>query len=102
SLPRLPGRMNIYRPAGREKAERRTRYVLSRLKELGWITDVEHDRAVEQIGALRLATRDVRPPNCLHAILAIEKEIKAHRLAPPGASSPIVRTTLNLDIQDTV
>lgn len=99
ALPRLPGRMNVYRTRGRERAVRRARYVISRLSELGWITDAEAADARDQLPGLRLAPRGVRPANSLHAILSLERQLRAKELAPGGYR---VRTALDLDVQGTV
>lgn len=102
ALPKLPGRMNIYKPEGREAAERRAGYVLSRLKQLGWIPEEEYGRALDQLPRIRLAAKDERPPSCLHAILALQKQLSADPRRWPQDRGYIVRTTLNLDVQDAV
>lgn len=102
SLPRLPGRMNIYRDRGRQRAERRARYVIARLRDLRWIPEDEAARALDLIPGLRLAPRRSRPPSCLHAILALERKLGARELRPQGRNPYLVRAAIDLDIQRSV
>lgn len=102
SLPRLPGRMNLYRANGWGRAERRARHVLTRLKEVGWIPEEDFIRAVTQLPMLRLLEKEKRPANALHAILALEREHRAGRMTEGPGSRNIVRTTIDLDIQRSV
>jgi len=102
SLPRLPGRMNVYTYGGWNAAQARARLILERLLHLGWISAEEHDRALRQLPGLALSPRQTRPDTCLHAILAMEACLKADPEAWRARPSPIVRTTLNLDVQDAV
>lgn len=96
-LPRLPGRMNLLRWEGRQKAERRARYVLARLRALGKLSEAEWIEAKELLPRLRIAYREVRPRNCLHAALAMEKELRKN-----GTTPVRIRSTLDLDLQNQV
>jgi len=102
SLPRLPGRMNIYRSKGRIRAECRALYVLSRLRRLRWISEEEYGRAAVQVRSLMLTSKQARPSSCLHAILALEREIKSHRVTLPNRPAHIARTSIDLDVQTAV
>jgi penicillin-binding protein 1C len=96
-LPRLPGRMNILRWDGRQRAERRALYVLKRLRGLGKLSEGEWLEAKELLPRLHIGYRDTRPRNCLHAALVMEHKLKESGLAPHR-----VRSTLDLDLQNQV
>jgi len=98
-LPKLPGRMNLLQLRGRQKAERRAVYVLDRLKAIGRITDGEYAEARELLPKLQISTREMRPRNALHAALAMEKVLQRR---PVDASRYLVRSTLDLELQDMV
>ena len=101
-LPKLPGRMNLLRPEGRRKAERRALYVLGRLRALGQISEAEYAEARDLLPTLLIGTRESRPRSCLHAALAMEQEL---RTCPPSAAEAgryLVRSTLDLDLQEAI
>jgi len=98
SLPRDPTGMDLTRLRGRRKALERAEHVLRRLRALGWISHEEHEEAVRHLPLLRPTARETRPRECLHAVLRIGEELAASRLDPP-TSRPIVRTSLDLNLQ---
>jgi len=97
ALPKLPGRMNILRWEGRQKAERRALYVLRRLRALGKISEEEWTEAKDLLPRLHIAYREARPRNCLHAAFAMERSLKES-----GSAQQLVRSTLDLDLQEQV
>jgi penicillin-binding protein 1C len=99
SLPKLPGRMNLLKYQGRQKAERRAVYVLDRLKALGRITAGEYAEARDLLSKLQISTREMRPRSALHAALAMERELKNR---PTDPKRYLVRSTLDLELQDAV
>ncbi len=101
-LPKLPGRMNLLQWTGRQKAEHRALYVLARLRKLKQITDAEYTEAKELLPRLQIGTRDTRPRNCLHAALAMERELETHPPSPANPKPYLVRSTLDLEIQNAV
>ncbi len=101
ALPKLPGRMNLYRFEGWHLATQRAIYVLNRLRKIGKITDAEYDEALSHLPALRPVQKEIRPSICLHAILQIEKKMRA---APAAwkKHDPIIRTSIDLDLQNDI
>jgi penicillin-binding protein 1C len=99
SLPRMPGKMNVHRHRGRQRAERRARYVLARLRALGAITEPELAQALDQLPGLRPRPREPRPASALHAILSLERDVRSGRLRPRRADGYALRTSLDLDVQ---
>jgi len=102
ALPQAPGSMNPYLPAGRARALARGRRILALLREAGTITPAEHELARAQIGNLAVPQLPRRPEEALHPVLRL-----AARFADPAArralpNPPLVRTTLDLGLQQEV
>ncbi len=110
ALPQAPARMNPFAAAGRERAVRRGRQVLAELAGRGVLSAAEWSLAREQLAALRIPFRERRPTEALHALLHLRTLLAEGGLLPQGsvglakgradrAPSPILRTTLDLDLQ---
>jgi penicillin-binding protein 1C len=99
ALPQAPGRMNPYLPRGRVRAIARGRRILSLLRARGRLSAAEHELAQRQIGAIAVPALPRRPEETLHALLRL-----ARRFDDPGErralpDPPVVRTTLDPDLQ---
>jgi penicillin-binding protein 1C len=112
ALPQAPARMNPFSPAGRDRAVRRGERVLAELASRRVLSPAEYALARGQLAALRIPYREHRPPEALHALLHLRT-----LLAPGGtpaaefgtpaadlgtratAAGPVLRTTLDLDLQ---
>jgi penicillin-binding protein 1C len=106
ALPQAPARMNPFSPAGRDRAVRRGERVLADLARHRVLSATEYALAGGQLAALRIPYRERRPPEALHALLHLRT-----LLAPGGtpaaeigaaaaaAAGPVLRTTLDLDLQ---
>ena len=92
-LPRAPGTMNPYTPGGLERATKRARHILGLLRDTGQITEVDHARALEELSDLHFPRKPIRPQSTLHPVLAFDG-LKAE--------DPVVRTTLDLELQGDV
>jgi penicillin-binding protein 1C len=105
ALPQAPARMNPFSPAGRERAVRRGERVLARLAARGVLSPADHALARGQLAALRIPWRERRPAEAMHALLHLRTLLAEGKLAPGGvdrrgaADVPILRTTLDLDLQ---
>jgi penicillin-binding protein 1C len=102
ALPQAPARMNPFMPAGRERAVRRGQRVLDELAARGVLSPAEHQLARGQLTALHIPYRGRRPPEALHALLHLRTLLGSRQLAAAGrgaAAPPILRTTLDLDLQ---
>ena len=102
ALPQAPGRMNPYLPAGRERALARGRRILALLRDSNTIAPAEHELALRQIEGIVVPRLPQRPEEALHAVLRL-----ATRFGEPAArralpNPPLVRTTLDLDLQQEV
>ena len=82
---------------------RSARYVLDSLWRRDVIDDREYTDAIIHLPKLRPSAKETRPPTCLHAILEIRKYLESHPAAwSQPARRPIVRTSIDLDLQDEV
>lgn len=112
ALPQAPARMNPFSPAGRDRAVRRGERVLAELAARRVLSPAEYALARGQLADLRIPYREHRPAEALHALLHLRT-----LLAPGGtpvaeigtpaaeigmratAAGPVLRTTLDLDLQ---
>jgi penicillin-binding protein 1C len=107
ALPQAPARMNPFSPAGRERAVRRGERVLADLARRQVLSPAAYALARGQLAALRIPYRERRPPEALHALLHLRTllapggtpaaEIESRAAA--AAAGPVLRTTLDLDLQ---
>jgi len=112
ALPQAPARMNPFSPAGRDRAVRRGERVLAELAARRVLSPPEYALARGQLAALRIPYREHRPAEALHALLHL-RTLLASGGAPAGevgtpaaeigrratAGGPVLRTTLDLDLQ---
>lgn len=96
AIPQAPGRMNPYRPAGRDAIIRRGMRLPGLLAERGVLTVEERRLAETQLQTLHPQPHRQRPPY-LHAILHLERLLD-RKGSPPGRE-PILRATLDLALQ---
>jgi penicillin-binding protein 1C len=105
ALPQAPARMNPFSPSGRDRAVRRGERVLADLARHRVLSATEYALARGQLAALRIPYREHRPPEALHALLHLRTLLAAGgtpaaELGPPAAAAgPVMRTTLDLDLQ---
>ncbi|MEA2603251.1 MAG: penicillin-binding protein [Acidobacteriota bacterium] len=96
-IPQAPGKMNVYTPAGRSRAVDRGQRALRSLAAKGVLSPAELELAQRQLTALRIPWKGRRAEESLHAVLRLEslltEEAKQRHL------EPLVRTTLDLDLQ---
>jgi penicillin-binding protein 1C len=102
AIPQAPDRMNPYDPMGRARAVMRGGQILILLHERGELTDQEYGTALKQIDTLHPPPLPRRPLNALHAILRLEKAANKARERGQLPSPPILRTTLDLQLQEEV
>lgn len=98
AIPQSPGARNLLERDGRARAALRARRILDQLARDGVLDDVDHAMALRELLALRPIARELRPASTLHPVLALERRIAAD----PTGWGPIVRTSLDLDLQGRV
>ncbi len=96
SLPRLPGRLNLFSPWGLEAARRRAGRLLALMRERGQLTPEEHQAAGRELAAMRLPAREGRPFESTHYLLRLLEEMQ--KAGPVQYSRP-VRASLDPGLQ---
>ena len=100
SLPRAPGRMNLYRSDGRRKAVARARLILNLLYKNGRLDDEAYTLSLRQLKRLTIPFKERRPFHSYHAILRVEEAFRKEK-GEQSYNRPI-RTSFDLYIQETV
>ena len=98
AIPQAPARMNPFTPNGRARAVKRGTEILDLLHARRTLGDQEYELARAQIRGLLIPPDTERPRNAMHAVLRFENDLRAR-----GAkTAPLVRTTLDLQMQEEV
>ena len=97
SLPRAPGRMNLYQFEGRRKAFERAKLILNLLHKSGTLDAANLAISQRQLKSLKIPVKESRPYHSYHAILRLQEAVN-------GATSYTrpVATTLDLPLQEVV
>ncbi len=99
AIPQAPARMNPLDERGRRRAVARARRILRLLAQEGFLGRDALRTALVQLPRLRIPRPPARPDAAMHAILGLERRLEPHRAAL-AAHDPIVRTTLDLQLQE--
>jgi penicillin-binding protein 1C len=102
AIPQAPARMNPFYVLGHQAAVRRGKRILDLLLDTHELTGEEHDLACRQIREIKIPDWGERPLEGLHAILRLGKMLNTPGLRQKLAGRPVVRTTLDLDLQQEV
>ena len=97
SLPRSPGRMNLYQFEGRRKAFERAKLILNLLRQDGTLDAEKFAISQRQLKSLTIPVKESRPYHSYHAILRLQKAINR----TTSYTKPI-STTLDLPLQKVV
>lgn len=96
-IPQAPGKMNVYTGTGRRRAIERGRQVLHRLAEKEVLSAAELELGLRQLASIEIPWKGRRSEESLHAVLRLEDLLE--REAAEKKLAPLVRTTLDLDLQ---
>jgi penicillin-binding protein 1C len=96
SLPREPGRMNVFTFRGFESAKERARLILRTLFTRMQVSAEDYESALRQLEVMPLPVREARPGNSYHYIMRVLQEVRG---APPAACAGPLRSSLDSDIQ---
>lgn len=102
AMPQAPGRTNPWRDSGRERAHARGERILDALYADGVLTDTEYATALLELQDLHLSPQEQRPDDALHAVLWLEEELSRPAWREHLDGAPLVRSTLDLELQATV
>ena len=96
SLPRAPGRMNLYRFEGLREAVKRASLILNLLHENGTLDESTLAISQRQLKSLKIPTKESRPYHSYHAILRLQESVNRidrlyetnihHSGSPPSGS----------------
>ena len=97
SLPRAPGRMNLYQFEGRQKAFERAKLILNLLHKNGTLDAENLAISRRQLTSLEIPIKESRPYHSYHAILRLQETING----TASFTKPIA-TGLDLPLQEVV
>ena len=97
SLPRSPGRMNLYRFEGRRKAFERAKLILNLLRKNGILDEETVAISQRQLKSLKIPVKESRPYHSYHAILRLQETIDG-----TASHTKPVSTSLDLPLQEVV
>ncbi len=102
AIPQSPARMNPFEPRGRARAIRRGLQILDLLTAEGFLGRDELELARAQLRRLRIPPRGRRPEEAIHALLRTEAMLQEAGQRLRAGGDPIVRSTLDLELQAAV
>ena len=97
SLPRAPGRMNLYQFEGRRKAFERAKLILNLLHKSGTLDAANLAISQRQLKSLKIPVKESRPYHSYHAILRLQEAVNG-----AAVYTKPVATTLDLPLQEVV
>jgi len=100
ALPQAPGTLNLYQPAGRQKALTRADLILRLLARHSELDAQDLRAAQRQLANFVMPVKETRPPQSYHAILRLEDILR-----PDWGHTPLtkaVRASLDLSVQTPV
>ena len=97
SLPRAPGRMNLYQFEGRRKAFERAKLILNLLHKNGTLDADNLAISQRQLKSLKIPVKESRPYHSYHAILRLQETMNG----TDSYTKPVL-TTLDLPLQEVV
>ena len=97
SLPRAPGRMNLYQFKGRRKAFERAKLILNLLHKNGTLDAENLAISQRQLKSLKIPVKESRPYHSYHAILRLQETMNG----TVSYTKP-VSTTLDVSLQEVV
>lgn len=103
ALPQSPARTDPHDVEGRRRARQRATRILDTLLADGDIDPAEHAQARRDLEHLVPPPRETRPLSAMHAVLLLEERLRSDPgLREALAADPVVTTSLDLDLQETV
>lgn len=102
AIPQAPAHMNPFTATGHSAATTRGRRILNLLLAAGKLSRDEYVLACGQIRNLDVPLLRERPRSAMHAILHLEGMLTGGANRVRSTARPIVKTTLDLDIQEEV
>jgi len=98
SVPRAPGRMNLFSPKGFSTARSRARFILGRCLEYGWIDSTEYSQSMAELATFTIPPKDIRDEAAIHAVLKYQKllhGIDINENKKRGQPGTVIHTDIN-------
>lgn len=100
SLPKSPGKMNLFHPTGCRKAIERAKLILTQLRDANVLNDQEFSAATHQLDVFTMPVKEVRPSNSYHLILRLAELFR--QTMPHATLTQPIRASIDLRIQEKV
>jgi len=84
SVPRAPGRMNLFAPQGFKAARLRARLILGRCLEYGWIDSTEYRQSMAELAEFSIPPKDIREEASIHVALKYKKLLHGENAGNAG------------------
>ncbi len=97
ALPKAPSRLNLFNPLGMYLAKQRAALVIRHAYKYGTITSQVRDESLAELNGLSSPIKDRRQKTNFHFLQECERKV-SEKFYPRGE----IRTTLDLNIQDTL
>ena len=98
AIPQQPNLMNPRTGAGRIRITKRARRIIETVRDRGWISPEEAERALRQVQELTLQPRLTQPPETIHLAIRFREIMEAERHRLPS-SVTVLRTGFDIRLQ---
>jgi penicillin-binding protein 1C len=102
SIPRAPGRMNMFKPAGFAAARSRAQFVLRRCLGYGWIDSTEYRQSMAELKEFAIPPKDIRDESVMHATLRYKSMLHGSSVGIDGKGKAKTRSGINNSINDNI
>ncbi|MCL2219287.1 MAG: transglycosylase domain-containing protein [Chitinispirillia bacterium] len=96
SVPRAPGRMNLFSHHGFLAARSRARLIMGRCLEYGWIDSTEYKQSMAELATFSIPPRDIREEGAIHAIIRYKNLLHGDKNIN---AKGLVVSTIDMNIQ---
>jgi penicillin-binding protein 1C len=103
SIPRAPGRMNLFTPKGFAAARSRAMFVLGRCAKYGWIDSTEYRQSAAELKEFIVPPKDIREEASIHVALRYAKMLHGgsgdNAIGDTVSRHGLVVSSIDLDLQ---
>ncbi len=94
SIPRAPGRMNLFTPSGFAAARSRAQFILGRCAMYGWIDSTEYRQSTAELKEFSVPPKDIRDEASIHVALKYTKMLH-NAVKKSGINGKSVNKSIN-------
>jgi penicillin-binding protein 1C len=99
SVPRAPGRMNLFTESGFSRARSRARLILGRCLEYGWIDEGEYGQSTAELASLVIDGKDIRDGSAIHAALKYKNLLHGGGVREDISEQGLVVSSIDMGVQ---